>query len=361
MKRDFFEWLMKYSPDSVYIKDSKGRFLAVSAVKANRCGVDDPKKMIGRTDFDFMSHAEAMRARNEEDEILETGIPVVDRSEQLMKNGVPVFNSVSKYRGTDNHGNHIIIGISRDITKRVNTEKLVKNVFVSGMHEVKSKAVGIEGVLKRSIKLIEKGRNHDAIDLITRTQTEVVEVSEIAKDANHRAAFLGFDQVENKPADQEFDLRKDIFDKVLSRNSERIESSNITIDDFMGLVPYGITLNTVFAWVIYTVNILIDNAITYGGRGCVISYGYVVDREAGNITVNICNSGPSIDPEFAKAKLFRKFQRENTRNNEYGSGIGLHSAREYIRMLGGELWYEPTEEDGRPNFLFTLPYHNHVA
>lgn len=361
MKRDFFEWLMRYSPDSIYIKDGKGRFLAVSRVKAKRCGLDDPRQMIGRTDFDFMSHAEAMRARAEEDEILKTEIPVIDRSEQLMKNGVPIFNSVSKYKGTDNQENNIIIGISRDITKRVETEKLVKNVFVSGMHEVKNKAVGIEGLLKRSVKLIEKGRTHDAIDLLMSIQAEVSEISEMAKDANHSAAFLGFDQVEDKPADQEFDLRKDVFDKVLSRHSERIKDSNIIIDDFMGLIPYGITLNTVFAWVIYTVNILIDNAITYGGRGCVISYGYLIDENAGSITINVCNSGPPIDPEFAHKKLFRKFQREFADSNKTGTGIGLYSAREYIRMLGGELWYEPTEEDCRPNFLFTLPYHNHAV
>lgn len=356
MKSLFFDLLMASTKDSIFIKDSRGRFLAVSLEKARRCGISDPRKMIGLTDFDFMSVAEAKRAREEEDEILKTGIPVIDRTEELQKQSKIVINSVSKFRNQDNNGSPIIIGISRDITKRIEAERLVKNVFISAMHEIKNKAVGIAGLVMRSIKLVVKGRVNDALEILKSVCAEINEMSEMAKDANHSAAFLGFGKVENRPVDQEFDLRKDIFDKVVSRHAERIKSNGIVIDDFMGLIPYGITLNTVYVWVIYAVNVIVENAITYGGFGCVISYGYVFDEESKTVTVNICNSGPPIDPEFARTKLFSKFQRENTGNNKTGTGIGLYSAREYIRMLGGELWYEPTEEDGRPNFLFTLPY-----
>jgi len=46
---------LEHTPDSVYFKDDKSRFIRISHALATRLGLDDPVDAIGRTDFDFFA------------------------------------------------------------------------------------------------------------------------------------------------------------------------------------------------------------------------------------------------------------------------------------------------------------------
>jgi len=50
-----FRTIMNYSQDSIYFKDCSCRFIMVNTIKAKRHGVDNPDKMIGKTDFDYIA------------------------------------------------------------------------------------------------------------------------------------------------------------------------------------------------------------------------------------------------------------------------------------------------------------------
>ena len=45
--------LLDLMPETIYFKDTAGRFTHVSRSLAKFYGVDDPQKVIGKTDFDF--------------------------------------------------------------------------------------------------------------------------------------------------------------------------------------------------------------------------------------------------------------------------------------------------------------------
>ncbi|QWR77521.1 ATP-binding protein [Candidatus Magnetomonas plexicatena] len=110
--------LMDNVPDSIYFKDLEGRFVMVNNAKAHNSSTT-PEAMIGKTDFDYLTPAQASRVRQLEEEIIKTGKPMVGNIETLTrKAGNIVHILANKVPWCDSEGNIIgTIGISRDITE----------------------------------------------------------------------------------------------------------------------------------------------------------------------------------------------------------------------------------------------------
>ena len=52
-ERDLLHSLINNMPDRIYVKDHESRFLIANKYVTAVLGVDDPSKVIGKTDFDF--------------------------------------------------------------------------------------------------------------------------------------------------------------------------------------------------------------------------------------------------------------------------------------------------------------------
>jgi signal transduction histidine kinase len=65
------------------------------------------------------------------------------------------------------------------------------------------------------------------------------------------------------------------------------------------------------------------------------------------------DNGIGIDPED-RERIFRMFQRLDTRDGFAGTGIGLAVARKVVERHGGTIWVEPGKAGGS-RFCFTLP------
>lgn len=116
--RDLLAAALAQAPDYSYVKDSHSRFAAVNLAVAKLHGHDDPLKMIGKTDFDI---AEAERAHSlfaDEQQILSTGVAMLDREELLADSqGALHWFHTSKVPLYDNVGQVIgLAGVTRDIT-----------------------------------------------------------------------------------------------------------------------------------------------------------------------------------------------------------------------------------------------------
>lgn len=112
------EIIRNYSNDTIYFKDSSSRFVWNSKAHAAQFGIDDPAEMVGKTDADYFPKEFAARARREELEIMDTGIPLISNVEKLENaEGAVSWYSASKYPVFDKSG-HIIgtWGITRNIT-----------------------------------------------------------------------------------------------------------------------------------------------------------------------------------------------------------------------------------------------------
>ncbi len=123
------EALLNNVSDSIYFKDLDSRFIRVSKGLAKKFHIDDPESIIGKSDADFFSDEHARKAREDEEEIIRSGEPVLAQEElETWQDGEDTWCSTSKMPLKDEDGQIIgTFGISRDITsKKLNKEQLAR-------------------------------------------------------------------------------------------------------------------------------------------------------------------------------------------------------------------------------------------
>ncbi len=132
-ERDLLDSLMDNVPDSIYFKDKASRFTRINRAQARVLAVERPEQALGKTDFDFQSQELSKGFFQEEQEVMQTGRPLIDRIElNPTREGKPRWFSATKVPVRDQDG-HIIgmVGISRDITERVQAEAKFRGLIES--------------------------------------------------------------------------------------------------------------------------------------------------------------------------------------------------------------------------------------
>lgn len=80
-------------------------------------------------------------------------------------------------------------------------------------------------------------------------------------------------------------------------------------------------------------------------------------REAATAVIEITDTGCGMDPEFVRGRLFRPF---DTTKGSKGMGIGAYQAREYVRMLRGDVQVRSAPGRGT-TFSISLPLAEEVV
>ena len=112
-------------PDRIYFKDTESRFIQCNRAVAKRVGVEEPKQVIGKTDFDFYPREKAEEFRKDDQKLIQSGEALLNKTEQVIKpNGEITWSSVTKVPLRDENGKAVgLVGISRDITERKQAEE----------------------------------------------------------------------------------------------------------------------------------------------------------------------------------------------------------------------------------------------
>jgi two-component system, sensor histidine kinase and response regulator len=120
------EQLMMHSlidniPDTIYFKDLESKFIRVNKAQAKLLGFDDPRQVIGKSDFDFFEHAQ--EAYDVEKEIIRTQKPVINQLHKHIVDGKKMYLSDTKIPliGRDNKCIGTV-GITRNITNLKDAE-----------------------------------------------------------------------------------------------------------------------------------------------------------------------------------------------------------------------------------------------
>ncbi|HVE58875.1 MAG TPA: PAS domain S-box protein, partial [Pyrinomonadaceae bacterium] len=119
--------LMDNIPDAIYFKDTESRYLRVSK-NTHLKGIMSTEEAIGKTGFDFYSEDCAREAFEDDQRIVQTGEPLINKEEMevfpdgsegwVLTTKVPILDKAGKVTG--------IVGISRDITERKKIEEAFK-------------------------------------------------------------------------------------------------------------------------------------------------------------------------------------------------------------------------------------------
>lgn len=105
-------------PDHVYFKDRESRFLLLSRAMLQKHGLPDSRVLIGKTDFDVFDESHARPAFEDEQRIMATGEPIVNKLEkEVWADGEVTWCVTSKMPLRDSSGAIVgTFGISRDVT-----------------------------------------------------------------------------------------------------------------------------------------------------------------------------------------------------------------------------------------------------
>ncbi len=113
--------------DAIYVKDINGTYLLGNVAHAHQLGFASPSEVVGKTMNDLFPAEVAKRFRADDERVLETGKPILNRHEivddgrgpvrWLSTTKVPLISPTGKLLG--------LIGIGRDITGRKQAEEQV--------------------------------------------------------------------------------------------------------------------------------------------------------------------------------------------------------------------------------------------
>jgi|SRR3989344_63395 len=343
--------ILQNTEDSIYCKDLNGKFTLVSETKARNSGMTW-EEMIGKTDFDFMLLEEAESAWLDDVAVMTTGIPIRDKVKEITrKDGSKVWVSESKTPRRDPEEKIIgMLGISRDITRRVQIERHNINMLSTATHEIQQPLAS----LSSNVKLILRGSYGSFDDSVRATLEDIDNRIWILRDTVSEYLSVSSLIVNEKiPEKQELDLRVDIIDPALDKFSREIEEKGIKIDNRLKSIPAGkIKFKAVRSWMNMAISELLNNAIRYGGDKIrpVIAFGYEDYPDKTHIIVY--DNGPAILEEYREAIFNQYTKLDSTKSKSFG--LGLYIIREVIRKHGGDVWYEPTLEN-HSKFILMIP------
>jgi len=124
-ERDLLRSLMDNAPDMIFFKDAESRIIRSNRAHAQLLGLADPEEAVGKTDFDLFSPEDAPGFYEEEQEIIRSGKPIIDRVGQTpdLQTGELRWLSETKVPLKSETGQAIgLLGIARDITARRQAE-----------------------------------------------------------------------------------------------------------------------------------------------------------------------------------------------------------------------------------------------
>lgn len=99
---------------------------------------------------------------------------------------------------------------------------------------------------------------------------------------------------------------------------------------------------------------LISNAIKFTKKGTLPEIKITCVQELDKFKFCVADNGIGITPEYHK-KIFELFQRQHSRDEYPGSGIGLATCKKIVELHGGKIWVDPTPANKTGStFCFTL-------
>lgn len=128
-ERNLLRTLIDTAIDYVYVKDMQSRFIMVNSAawKSAARGTSEAD-MTGKTDFDFFPLEMAQQYYEDEQQMLQTGEPIINKLEpNLAANGKPTLLLTSKVPLRDEQGKIIgLVGISRDVTDYMEAQERIQ-------------------------------------------------------------------------------------------------------------------------------------------------------------------------------------------------------------------------------------------
>ncbi|MFQ5809042.1 MAG: PAS domain-containing protein [Armatimonadota bacterium] len=353
-ERDLLHALMDNIPDTIYFKDAESRFTRINTAHAEVLGLDDPEEAVGKTDFDFFPADQAQDAFRDEQRIVATGEPLLNKIEDrrspdkgerwVMSTKVPLTDEEGQVTG--------IVGVSRDITERMRAEERLRQTaeeLARSNAELEEFAYVASHDLQEPLrKVVAFGARLDATsgealgerghDYLHRMQNAAGRMRALIND------LLAYSRVTTKAQPFAPVNLGEVAEGVLSDLEVVIEQTGTRVE--AGELP---TIDADPLQMRQLLQNLISNALKFRREGkpsVVKVYGRPGEDERGERAgvlrdAAVCemvveDNGIGFDEKFGR-RIFRVFQRLHGLNAYAGTGMGLAICRKIVERHGGSI------------------------
>lgn len=366
---NLLQTLMDAIPDKIFFKDLNSRFIRINLAKADDLGLMDSIEAIGKSDFDYMDTDQAREHYNDEQKLLKSDVPLVNKLEKKeYDDGSVQWFSVIKVPFKDQNGEMKgIVGISRDVTGQQEAEHLLKDAkkkaeeadslktaFLANMsHEIRTPMNAIIGFSDLLIDPeISEEEREGYIDYIRVNGENLLNLIDDIIDT----AKIEAGQIKINPTRCDLNAIMDelylyFSNQLVKMDKQQIDLSmekGIDEDQFEILAdPYRLKQ------ILFN---LVNNAIKFTEAGHV-KFGYTL-KNMTTLEFYVTDTGIGIQEENMQF-IFERFSHFESRfdYNVAGTGLGLAISKRLVELMGGEIDVESESGKGS-RFFFTLPDFN---
>jgi PAS domain S-box-containing protein len=349
-ERDLLRTLMDHLPDLVYVKDLQSHYVTGNIAQAELLGLGSPAELQGKTAHDFFPAEQADVYAGEDQSVISTGEPIIDREERFTDRlGRVVWLSTSKVPIHGRDGSvQGLVGIDRNITKRKLAEDELKrsnrelDEFVSVVtHDLQAPLRAVSSYCKLLQKEAEADLDEEEREFLREALAGVTRMQKLIESLRSYARAT-----EKKHSHAPVDLGT-VLDQALDNLEVEIrEQAAVITHDPLPTVPGDATqLMQLF-------QNLIANGIKYcRGRQPEVHLG--AEQLGNEWHLWVRDNGIGIEPAQLH-DVFRIFQRLHADESEFaGTGIGLAVCKRIVERHHGSIWVESTPGKGS-TFHFTL-------
>ena len=342
-------------PDSIYVKDTEGRFVLVNQTTVSAEGMTSSDQLIGKSDYDLRPKDRADMWAEDERRVL-AGEPVINF--EFVSNQGDITLLVTKIPMRDKDGTIIgLVGINRDISdlKAIEADRLALAVEQERVKILRQLIADVSHDLKTplssmnlSLYLLERFA-HDPMKSRQHRESLVAQARRLELLIDDMLKISRLDRAAEAFTFAQADLSALVADLVTEQRPALLEDQTLTLETHAPLPP--MFFDTVQLG--RALSNLLVNAIRYSGAGSHIHVR--IGQVDGRAQVIVADDGPGIDPADLP-HIFDRFYRGDPARSSYtgGSGLGLAIAQRIVEAHGGSLTVASAPGQGTA-FTLSLP------